>query len=345
MSDPMAAPVVTTIIPTFRRAALLKRAVLSVLAQTRRELLVLVCDNASDDATGEVVAELARHDPRVIYHRHPRNMGAQFNFQYGLDAVTTEMFSFLSDDDLLFPDFYRRAVESLERDSGAGFYASQAMLYDVRRGTHRLRPSRHWRSGRHEAGQSARLMLEHPFLWTSCVFRTSVRDALGPLVPVPMGDVLFTVKAAAAFPFVVDLRLGALFSETESNFSRGLPIDTLRRSSEVARDWAAGLSGVSGADREEMVRVVDALLIDMARRILREAIEAQDFARFLEGAACLEEREDLSPSRRAKIAFGRRGGWRFRALATWSRLRSGYKRRRTSGWKTRTVEEILAAYS
>lgn len=344
MSEPRTAPVVTAIVPTFRRAALLKRAVLSVLAQTRKELVVLVCDNASDDDTAEVVAQLARHDPRVVYHRHPKNMGAQFNFQYGLDAVTTEMFSFLSDDDLLFPDFYRRAVEGLEREADAGFYASRAVLYDVSRGTHRLRPSKPWRLGRHEAGQSARLMLEHPFLWTSCVFRKSVRDTLGALVPVPMGDVLFTVRAASTFAFVADWRVGALFSETDSNFSRGLPVDTLRRSTEVARDWAAELPGLSPADREEMVRIVDSLLIDMTRRILREALEAGDHERFLEASDCLLERGGMSGSRRAKLALGRRGGFSFRALSSFTRAQSAAKRRRRSGWQTMSIDDVLAKY-
>ena len=337
-------PTVTALIPTRRRPELLRRAIESVLAQTYPDVRVFVSDNASGDATEDVVREIAARDSRVTYHKHPVDIGAYPNFQYGLDAVATEMFSFLSDDDLLFPEFYQRAVLSLERDPDAGFYASQAVLYDVGRGTHRLRPAKHWRAGRHEAGQSARLMLEHPFVWTSCVFRASVRDAVGALVPVPMGDVLFTVKAASAFPFVADLRVGALFSETDSNFSRGLSIDTLRRSIEVARDWAAGLSGLSYADRGEMVRIVDSLLIDMARRILREAIEARDFNRFVEVADCLEERGGLSGSRRAKLALGRRGGWGFRALSAWTRLQSGTKRRRTSGWKTMSVDDVLAKY-
>jgi len=280
----------------------------------------------------------------VTYHKHPVDIGAYPNFQFGLDAVTTELFSFLSDDDLLFPEFYERAVSSLERDPDAGFYASQTVLYDVGRGTHRLRPEKHWNPGRHEAGQSARLMLLHPFVWTGCVFRSSVRDAVGALVPVPMADVLFTVKAAAAFPFVADLRVGALFSETDSNVSRGLPIDTLRRSNDVARDWAAGLSRLSEDDRREMVRIVDALRVDMTNRILREAIEAGDLARFLEAAECLEERGGLSGSRRAKLALGKSGAWGFRALSAWTRLQAGTKRRRKSGWTTMSVDDVLAKY-
>ncbi len=338
-------PTVTAVIPTRRRPELLRRAIESVLAQTWTKLRVFVSDNASGDTTEQAVRQIAARDPRVIYHGHPVDIGAYPNFQFGLDAVGTEMFSFLSDDDLLFPDFYRRAVDALSREPDAGFYASQVVLYDVARGTHRLRPEKHWRAGRHEAGESARLMAEQHFIWTGCVFRSSVRGALGAIAPVPMGDILFTAKAAAAFPFVADLRPGAVFSEADANYSQMLPVETLRRSSQVARDWAAGIAGLSDADREGMVGIVDARSRDVAHRILRDATEAEAFERFLEVADYLEERGDLSPSRRAKIAFGRPGGWRFRALSTWSRLQSGYKRRRRSGWKTRTVEEIIAAYS
>jgi glycosyltransferase involved in cell wall biosynthesis len=341
----MAPPVVTTIIPTYRRPALLKRAIESALAQTRPELRVLVCDNASGDETGDVVAELARRDPRVVYRRHERNMGAYFNFQYGIDAVDTEMFSFLSDDDLLLPDLYRRAVDALERERDLGFYASQVVIYDTERGTHRLRPTKYWRAGRHEAGESVRLMTEQHVIWTGCVFRTAVRDAIGPLELVPMSDVLFTAKASAAFPFVLELRPGALFSETGSNYSTGLPVESLRRSVEIARSWAEGLAGLTSADREQLVRVIDGRMLVVAHGMLRDAAEAGNFARFTEVADYLEARPDLSPRRRARIAFARRGGWRFSALSAWTKLQSGYKRRKSSGWKTLSVEEIVAQYS
>ena len=61
---------ITALIPTYRRAALLHRAVRSVLAQPHRNLRVVVCDNASEDATPEVMADLMRQDARVVYFRH-----------------------------------------------------------------------------------------------------------------------------------------------------------------------------------------------------------------------------------------------------------------------------------
>lgn len=336
---------VTAVVPTYNRATLLERAVRSVLGQSHRDLTVLVCDNASPDATPELLARLSAEDARVVAHRHSRNEGAYANFQFGVDRVATPYFSILSDDDLLLPDLYRRAVEVLEADRSLGFYAAQVVLYDVVRGTHGVRPSKGWRPGRHEAGGSARLMTEHHFVWTGCVFRREVRDALGPLETIPMGDILFLGKAAAAFPFFVDLRPGALFSETGSNFSRTLPIDELRRSHGVAARWAEGLPGLSAEDRKAMVDVVSGRLKVMAHGMLRDAAEMGDVSRFAAVADYLEARGDLDPRRARKIAFGRQGGWRFRALSAWTRLQSGYKRRKSSGFKTRSIEEIVAEFS
>jgi len=343
----MATPIVTAVIPTFRRSALVKRAVLSVLAQTRPELRVLVCDNASDDDTGEVVTELARRDARVIYHRHPENKGAYFNFQYGVDAVQSEYFSILSDDDLLLPEFYRRGVAAFEADPTLGFYCSQAVIYDAQRGTHRLRPSRHWRAGRHAAGESVRLMTEQHFVWTSCLFRREVRDAVGPFEMVPMGDVLFLAKAAALFPFVVELVPGALFTETGANFSHTMPVAELNRSWELGRSWVATLPGQSAVDREALLSVLDWSLKTVAHGMIRAAAEGGDWARFQEAADYLLARGDLSARRRARIAFARKGGegsWQFGAVRLMTRLQSGYKRRRSSGWKTMSVEDVLAQY-
>jgi hypothetical protein len=340
----MTSATVTAAIPTFRRAKLLVRAVDSVLSQSWSDVRVLVCDNASDDETRSLMEAAAARDRRVVYHRHERNHGSFFNFQYAVDHVETPYFSILSDDDLLLPDFYRRAVLALEREPDLGFYASQVVLYDVLRGTHGLRPAKLWRPGRHEAGESARLMTDHHFAWTGCVFRREVRDALGPFESVPMGDILFMGKAAAAFPFVVDLRPGALYSETSSSHSQNVPVSELIRSHEVARAWAAGLPGMSDEDRAAMVAVADERLKVVAHGKLRAALESGDLDGFTATADYLEARGDLSPRRRAKIATGRRGGWRFKALGVWSRLQSGYKRRRTSRWRTMSLEEIYEEY-
>ena len=90
-------PLITAIIPTYRRPGLLQRAIHSVLAQNYGQLQVIVYDNASDDDTAAVVAALAREDPRVEYYCQPENVGPVANFAYGMEQVETPYFSMLSD--------------------------------------------------------------------------------------------------------------------------------------------------------------------------------------------------------------------------------------------------------
>ncbi len=112
---------ITIIIPTFRRPALLKKAVNSVLSQTYPHFEVCVYDNASCDETEEIMSEFTRLDSRVKYHCHLQNIGMMANYAYGFSKINTPFFSFLSDDDHLSPWFFETALEDFERFPDAAF--------------------------------------------------------------------------------------------------------------------------------------------------------------------------------------------------------------------------------
>ena len=102
--------------PTYNRAELLRRAILSFCAQTETGFRLRVFDNASADGTREVVEALASRDARIEYFRHERNIGAIANFRYAMEQVDTEYFAFASDDDVSsskVPRGFARWVHSL----------------------------------------------------------------------------------------------------------------------------------------------------------------------------------------------------------------------------------------
>ena len=80
-------PQITTIIPTYRRPHLLRRAIQGVLNQTYSDFQVCVYDNASGDETAQVVAEFAARDNRVKYHCHSQNIGAFLSAANASDGV------------------------------------------------------------------------------------------------------------------------------------------------------------------------------------------------------------------------------------------------------------------
>ena len=68
-------PLITTIIPTYQRPKLLRRAIKSVLNQTFPHFQVCVYDNASGDETEAIVQEFIAKDSRIQYFRQEKNWG------------------------------------------------------------------------------------------------------------------------------------------------------------------------------------------------------------------------------------------------------------------------------
>jgi glycosyltransferase involved in cell wall biosynthesis len=91
-------PLVSVILPTHNRAALLPRAIRSVLAQTYRNLELWVVDDASSDATPEVVRQF--DDPRLHYLRLDTNRRAAGARNAAIRKARGTLLAFQDDDDL-----------------------------------------------------------------------------------------------------------------------------------------------------------------------------------------------------------------------------------------------------
>jgi glycosyltransferase involved in cell wall biosynthesis len=90
---------VSVVIPTFNRAQLLGRAIDSVLAQTFRDLEIIVVDDGSTDDTRDVVA---RYGDAVRYLHQP-NAGVSAARNAGVRAARHELIAFLDSDDVWLP--------------------------------------------------------------------------------------------------------------------------------------------------------------------------------------------------------------------------------------------------
>lgn len=91
------APLVSVVIPTFNRSALLVRAIRSVQQQTYQNLEIIVVDDASSDNTAQAVAAI--QDSRIRYVRHASNRGGSAARNTGIREAAGEYIAFLDDDD------------------------------------------------------------------------------------------------------------------------------------------------------------------------------------------------------------------------------------------------------
>jgi glycosyltransferase involved in cell wall biosynthesis len=101
-------PLITIGIPTRNRASLVQDCVASALAQTYRNIEVLVCDNASSDDTVTRLKAIPDHRLRVV--RNPVDIGMVKNFARCVDEAKGDYLVLASDDNILHRRFLEKCV-------------------------------------------------------------------------------------------------------------------------------------------------------------------------------------------------------------------------------------------
>jgi glycosyltransferase involved in cell wall biosynthesis len=182
---------ITVYVPTFERAAKLREALRSLRLQTlaKERFRVVVSDNASSDATPEVIGEFP--DLNLLHRRREQNVGLIANWCGAREFFDCEYFQFLSDDDLLAPTHLEFCLRQLETRPDVGVFGT-GVLYgegvwepstgrgDLRLGDRLLDPADfcyHWSREAWLAAHS----ISSAVNINACLFRTAVLRDIEPL--------------------------------------------------------------------------------------------------------------------------------------------------------------------
>ncbi len=132
-SDPVASPMssrplVSVIIPTYKRAQLLRKAIISALAQERAgelfDMEIIVVDDCSPDDTAQVVAEFTQ----VHYLRLSKNSGASGARNAGIKCAKGKYVALLDDDDEFLTHKLMVQVPILEAHPEVGVLYGQSVV-------------------------------------------------------------------------------------------------------------------------------------------------------------------------------------------------------------------------
>lgn len=170
----MTEPRVSVVVPTYNRAALLPDTLRSILAQTVREIEVLVVDNQSPYDLESLIRGL--NDPRLRLFRFSNGgfIGAGRN--HGLDHARAPLTAFCDDDDLWLPEKLEKQLAAYDPARHAGV-ATASVCEDVPAGR-----DRSWNYPRAEATFED-LLLSGPPAISSLVARTAdVRFPVDPAI-------------------------------------------------------------------------------------------------------------------------------------------------------------------
>ncbi|MGB3544518.1 glycosyltransferase family 2 protein, partial [Rubrivirga sp.] len=128
------APRVAIALPVYNGEAYLEGALEALCAQTELDWVALVTDNASTDATAEIVLEAAAADPRLRYSRNETNLGANGNFNRAMAlAVETgaRYAKWAAHDDVLHPAYLERCLAALDdRPDAVGAHSAIRLVDD-----------------------------------------------------------------------------------------------------------------------------------------------------------------------------------------------------------------------
>ena len=113
-----AAPRVSVALPTYNAAKTIRRALESALEQTFEDTEIVVSDNASTDATLDIVRSY--DDPRIRIHRNPVNVGYHANMNGSIARCRGTLVKFLHADDRLDPPCVERMVDVMDTSDRIG---------------------------------------------------------------------------------------------------------------------------------------------------------------------------------------------------------------------------------
>jgi glycosyltransferase involved in cell wall biosynthesis len=193
VSDAASAPRVSLVLPVHNGAAYLAEALASITAQRFTDFELIAVDDASADATPQILAAAAAQDARIRLVRLDQNVGLPAALNRGFAAARGELFSWTSDDNLLRPQMLERLVAALDANPDAAVAHSDYSVIDPAGalvGFVRV--------------QSADALLMGNGIGASFLYRRAVDHALGGYDTMLFGaeDYDFWLRAAAHFTFV-----------------------------------------------------------------------------------------------------------------------------------------------
>jgi glycosyltransferase involved in cell wall biosynthesis len=252
MTTPAEMPLVTIGLPTFNRAATtLPLALASAVGQTYPAVEIVVADNASTDATREVVQAL--HDPRIRYLRHDRNRTANENFNFCLGQAQGAYFLLFHDDDLIDPDFVETCMRAASGKVDAGIIRTGIRVISQQGAVTREIPNRAAGSGLSDFVRAWFAHETSPYCCNTLLNTQALREAGGfRSRHLLFQDVMAHVRVAATRRTVNVYEVKASVRRHEGNMGLAARIN----------DWCD--------DSRELLDTICELLPDQARQLRKD---------------------------------------------------------------------------
>ncbi len=108
-------PKVSVVVPIYNVERYLRECVDSILAQTLKDIEVILVDDGSPDKCGEIIDQYAKKDARVVAV-HQKNSGYSIAVNKGIDLARGEYIGIIESDDWIEPDMYEQLYNDAKKN-------------------------------------------------------------------------------------------------------------------------------------------------------------------------------------------------------------------------------------
>ncbi|WP_165056674.1 MULTISPECIES: glycosyltransferase [unclassified Adlercreutzia] len=120
---------VSVVVPIYKVELYLRKCIESLLAQTLKDVELVLVDDGSPDRSGDIAESYAQRDPRVkVVHRENGGLGPARNT--GIEAATGEYIGFVDSDDWVDADMYERLYRAAANDDADVCYSGLQLVRD-----------------------------------------------------------------------------------------------------------------------------------------------------------------------------------------------------------------------
>ena len=161
---------VSVLMSVYNGAPTLEKAAASVLAQTYRDLELILCDDASTDDTWRIMQRIAAQDARVTVFQNKTNRGLGASLNGCLSRAGGEYIARQDADDVSDPDRIERTTDFL-LSSGAPYAACGVRVFD---------DGGVWSTRQYPQKITKHIIAQkNPFFHPTMVFRRAVLEGAG----------------------------------------------------------------------------------------------------------------------------------------------------------------------
>ena len=121
---------VSVVIPVYNVGGYIEDAIKSVLAQTYKDIEILVIDDRGTDDSIEKVRSLMADNPNIRVITNPSNLGLAASRNEGLKEAAGDYIYFLDGDDMIVPDALERLLSIAEKDDTDAIVFEADFIYE-----------------------------------------------------------------------------------------------------------------------------------------------------------------------------------------------------------------------